>query len=44
MVDEEYGEVINPAAVMLPAPSIVVEAVPPTLSQLELRRVVDALP
>ncbi len=44
IVEEEYGDEMRPAAERLPAESIVVEAVPPTLSQLADKRVDDALP
>ena len=44
MVDEEYGEEIRLAAVMLPRVSMVVEAVPPTFSQLADSRVEEAWP
>ena len=43
-VDDEYGEVMRLAAVTFPAVSMVVEAVPPTLSQLAERRVDEACP
>ena len=42
IVEEEYGEVMRLAAVMLPKLSMVVLAAPPTLSQLAERRVEEA--